>query len=118
MAGQDAATDLHVQPAPVQRVVGGAVGKSRRALPKLLQLAGQASMHVVTEHLAQAVEKGLLVRGAEQVQRALVDANHPERGTALLQCLRMGRKMRLQIGHALCSPLVEQALERAVVLQP
>ena len=118
MPRQYAATNAHIQPAAVQSVVHGLVGKLQHPRPQQFQLVHDLFMHVIAEHLSQVAQKLFLAVRCKQLQRALIDAQHPQAGGALAQPVRVCREMLPQICHALRAPDIEQLAQRAVVLQP
>ena len=110
--------DLHIEPAAVQRIVHRLVGIEIPATPQVVQLMYHMVMHVVAEHLGQSGHQFLLAAGCKQLQRAAVDALHLDGRSALLQAFGLPGHMGQQIGDPFGTPLLEQGLERAEILQP
>ena len=115
---QQLAAELDVDPASGQRVVDAMADEATLAIPELHEFVDQVDEHFIAKDPVEVGDQMGLIRGFEQRERPGVDLDDPDTADAGGDAGLVFGEMGAQVRDAGASPLVEQRLDAAVVLEP
>ncbi len=118
IAGQDAALQMHIDPAAGEGVVHSVALERRLPLPELHELLDVMLEHLVAKHAAEIVDQMPDVVGAEKAERLAIDLDDADQVRAHLDAGGIAEEVFAKRRDARLPPGVEELLHAAVVLKP
>src|SRR5690606_21996929 len=116
--GQHRELQQNMPLAAVEGIIDHLAALEKNAVPQIDQLLAEMRLHLAAKYLRQALQQGWLVGRQKQLQRFVIDFQHPDFVHALAHEFRMHIGENAKVDNAAMAYVVHEFLDLAEILDP